>query len=136
MEPMNSALVILAGCAVFLALVCAVALLVVCSRLGELQRAVKKLAGKELPALYAPDIQVEPLYTQQAAPAAPAVEPRGDGKPAQDPSKCVYCTICARKCPGEALTVDRAAKTWTLDEDKCVMCGTCADVCPKNAIVI
>ena len=73
MEPMNSALVILAGCAVFLALVCAVALLVVCSRLGELQRAVKKLAGKELPALYAPDIQVEPLYTQQAAPAAAPV---------------------------------------------------------------
>ena len=72
----------------------------------------------------------------EAAPAAPAVVPRGDGKPAQDPSKCVYCTICARKCPGEALTVDRAAKTWTLDEDKCVMCGTCADVCPKNAIVI
>ena len=70
------------------------------------------------------------------AEAAPAVQPRGDGKPAQDPSKCVYCTICARKCPGEALTVDRAAKTWTLDEDKCVMCGTGADVCPKNAIVI
>ena len=32
----------------------------------------------------------------EAAPAAPAVEPRGDGKPAQDPSKRVYCTICAR----------------------------------------
>ena len=71
-----------------------------------------------------------------AAPAAPAVQPRGDGKPAQDPDKCVYCTICARKCPGEALTVDRKEKTWKLDEDKCVGCGTCADVCPKNAIVI
>ena len=35
-----------------------------------------------------------------------------------------------------ALTVDRAAKTWTLDEDKCVACGTCAEACPKNAIVI
>ena len=72
----------------------------------------------------------------EAAPAAPAVQPRGDGKPAQDPDKCVYCTICARKCPGEALTVDRKEKTWKLDEDKCVACGTCADVCPKNAIVI
>ena len=70
------------------------------------------------------------------APAAPAVEPRGDGKPTQDPNKCVYCTICAKKCPGEALTVDRKEKTWTLDEDKCVACGTCADVCPKDAIVI
>ena len=68
--------------------------------------------------------------------AAPAIQPRDDGKPTQDPSKCVYCTICAKKCPGEALTVDRAAKTWTLDEDKCVACGTCADVCPKKAIVI
>ena len=72
----------------------------------------------------------------EAAPAAPAVEPRGDGKPTQDPSKCIYCTICARKCPGEALTVDRKEKIWKLDEDKCVACGTCADVCPKNAIVI
>ena len=72
----------------------------------------------------------------EAAPAAPAVEPRGDGTPAQDPSKCVYCTICARKCPAGALTVDRAAKTWTLDEDLCVGGGTCAESCPKKCILI
>ena len=68
--------------------------------------------------------------------AAEAPKPRDDGKPVQDPAKCVYCTICARKCPMEALTVDRAAKTWTLDEEKCVGCGTCAQVCPKNAIIM
>ena len=74
----------------------------------------------------------------KAEPAAPAAEikPRDDGKPVQDPNKCVYCTICARKCPAGALTVDRAAKTWTLDEDACVACGTCASVCPKNAIIM
>ena len=83
----------------------------------------------------------------EAAPAAP-VQPRDDGKPVQDPSKCVYCTLCAKKCPAgaltvdraaktwTALTVDRAAKTWTLDEDACVACGTCAGVCPKDAIVM
>ena len=71
----------------------------------------------------------------EAAPAA-EVKPRDDGKPVQDPAKCVYCTICARKCPAGALTVDRAAKTWTLDEDACVACGTCAGVCPKNAIIM
>jgi len=32
--------------------------------------------------------------------------------------------------------LDRAAKTWTLDEDSCVACGTCAGVCPKDAIVM
>ena len=71
-----------------------------------------------------------------SAEAAPAVQPRDDGKPVQDPNKCVYCTLCAKKCPGEALTVDRKEKTWTLDEDKCVSCGTCKDVCPKDAIVL
>ncbi len=70
-----------------------------------------------------------------AAPAAP-VKPRDDGKPVNDPSKCVYCTLCARKCPAGALEVDRAAKTWTLDEDKCVGCGTCAEACPKKCILI
>ena len=92
----------------------------------------KKPAPKPAPKPAAPAAAKE----EATAPAAPAVKPRGDGKPAQDPDKCVYCTICARKCPGEALTVDRKEKTWKLDEDKCVACGTCADVCPKNAIVI
>jgi formate hydrogenlyase subunit 6/NADH:ubiquinone oxidoreductase subunit I len=88
---------------------------------------VKKAVKKPAPKPAAPAEKPE---------AAPAVKARGDGKPAQDPNKCVYCTICARKCPGEALTVDRKEKVWKLDEDKCVACGTCADVCPKNAIVI
>ena len=74
---------------------------------------------------------------KEDAPAAPApVKPRDDGKPVQDPSKCVYCTLCAKKCPAGALTVDRAAKTWALDEDACVGCGSCAAACPKDAIVI
>lgn len=77
---------------------------------------------------------------KKAAPAAnaakPSVKPRGDGKPVSDPSICVYCTLCAKKCPGGAITVDRAAKTWTLDEEKCIACGNCAEVCPKNCIVI
>lgn len=90
----------------------------------------------------------KPVPPKPAAPAAPAAEakaeaapaaevkPRDDGKPVQDASKCVYCTICARKCPAGALTVDRAAKTWTLDEDLCVGCGTCAEACPKKCIII
>lgn len=68
--------------------------------------------------------------------AAPAVKPRDDGKPVNDPARCVYCTLCAKKCPVQALTVDRAAKTWVLDEDKCIACGTCAQACPKNCIIM
>ena len=75
----------------------------------------------------------------EAKPASPAAAPatvgREDGKPVQDPDKCVYCTICAKKCPAGALEVDRAAKTWTLDEDLCIGCGTGAVSCPKQAIL-
>ena len=72
----------------------------------------------------------------EAAPAAAAPAPRDDGKPVQDPAKCVYCTLCARNCPAGALTVDRKEKTWTLDEDLCVACGTCQGACPKDAIIM
>ena len=72
----------------------------------------------------------------EAVKKAIAPLPRDDGKPVQDPAKCVYCTLCARNCPMEALTVDRKAKTWELNEDACIACGTCASACPKDAIIM
>ena len=95
--------------------------------------------AEEKPAAPAPKAEEKPAAPASKAeekPAALAIQPRDDGKPVQDPSKCVYCTICARKCPAGALEVDRANKTWTLDEDVCVGCGTCAEVCPKKCIII
>lgn len=104
---------------------------------------VKKAAPPKPAAPAAPKAEEKPAEDkavpkaeEKPAEAAPAIQPRDDGKPVQDASKCVYCTICARKCPAGALTVDRAAKTWTLDEDLCVGCGTCAEACPKKCIII
>ena len=81
-----------------------------------------------------------PKKAPPAAEGEPAaecsVQPREDGLPACDPGKCVYCTLCAKKCPAGAITVDRKEKTWKLDEDKCVACGTCAEACPKKAIIM
>lgn len=77
-----------------------------------------------------------------ATPATPSetptveVKPRDDGKPVSDPSRCVYCTLCAKKCPAGAIEVDRANKTWKLDDEKCVACGTCAEACPKKCIIM
>ena len=73
---------------------------------------------------------------KEAVEKAAAPQPRDDGKPVQDPAKCVYCTLCARNCPMEALTVDRKAKTWELNEEACIGCGTCATACPKDAIIL
>ena len=92
-------------------------------------------APKAEPATAPKAAEPAPAPKEEEKPAAP-VEPRDDGRPVQDPSKCVYCTICAKKCPAGALTVDRANKTWTLDEDLCIGCGNCYEVCPKKAILI
>ena len=68
------------------------------------------------------------------AKAAPApAEPEGI---VCNEENCIYCGICAKNCPVDALTVDRKAKTWTIDRDKCVGCGLCEDKCPKDALSI
>lgn len=47
---------------------------------------------------------------------------------------CIHCTICAKKCPTGALTVDRAAKKWGIDRLRCISCGYCVEVCPKKSL--
>ena len=99
---------------------------------------VETPAEKAAPAAPAePAAPAKPEKQEAKAEEASAVpQPRDDGKPVQDPSKCVYCTLCARNCPMGALTVDRKAKTWVLDEDSCIACGTCQAACPKDAIIM
>ncbi|MEI6392737.1 MAG: 4Fe-4S dicluster domain-containing protein [Verrucomicrobiota bacterium] len=47
---------------------------------------------------------------------------------------CVYCTVCAKKCPTGALTVNRPQKQWTIDRLLCITCGYCVEACPKQSL--
>lgn len=47
---------------------------------------------------------------------------------------CTYCTVCARKCPTKAITVNRSGKKWMLDRLLCINCGACVDICPKDCL--
>jgi ferredoxin len=49
---------------------------------------------------------------------------------------CVFCGICVKKCPAEAITVDRTAKKWEVDNEKCTRCGLCVESCPKKSLSI
>ena len=49
---------------------------------------------------------------------------------------CVYCTVCAKKCPTGALTVNRAQKKWAIDRLLCITCGYCIDACPKKCLAL
>lgn len=47
---------------------------------------------------------------------------------------CVYCGLCAKKCPKQAINVDRTQKLWQLDKNACVGCTLCMKTCPKHCI--
>ena len=96
----------------------------------------EEVSAEAAPEAEAPKAEEKASPAEEPAPVTAPPQPRNDGKPVQDPSKCIYCTLCARNCPAGALTVDRKAKTWVLDEDLCVACGTCQGACPKDAIIM
>lgn len=78
------------------------------------------------------------LFTKPATANYPDVQPeykaRTRGKVTIDTESCLFCGLCARKCVADAITVDRKAKTWTIDRMGCVQCSNCIECCPKKCL--
>lgn len=51
-----------------------------------------------------------------------------------DIDKCIFCGMCSRKCPAEAIKVDRGERTWSIDRFRCVVCSSCVESCPKKCL--
>ena len=49
--------------------------------------------------------------------------------------KCTGCTVCAGKCPVNAIYGTRL-QPFFIVEDKCIGCGICYDVCKFSAVVV
>lgn len=65
---------------------------------------------------------------------AKADDAKADGKLVCDKDTCVYCGLCKKACPADALKVDRKQKVWEVDDELCVKCGACVDKCPKKSL--
>ena len=52
-----------------------------------------------------------------------------------DEDACNGCTLCAKKCPEEAITGE-LKKLHKMDHDKCIKCGICYDACIFDALLI
>lgn len=49
---------------------------------------------------------------------------------------CILCSLCARRCPCNAIEVDKKARTWSINRFQCVQCGSCARECPKHCLTM
>lgn len=52
-----------------------------------------------------------------------------------DPDKCTGCTVCAKKCPTDAIDGERKQIHFIRQED-CIKCGTCYTKCKFDAILL
>lgn len=50
-----------------------------------------------------------------------------------DADKCRGCTLCAKKCPANAITGE-VKSAHKIDRDKCIKCGSCVSVCRFGAV--
>jgi len=51
-----------------------------------------------------------------------------------DIGKCTFCTLCEKKCPTDAITMDRNTRSWTIDRLRCIQCKACVDACNKDCL--
>lgn len=53
-----------------------------------------------------------------------------------DYSNCIYCGICEKRCPTNAISVSKEDETWTIDHFACIQCGSCIRECPKSCLTM
>jgi len=51
-----------------------------------------------------------------------------------DIAACIFCGLCDRKCPTNAIKVVRDDKTWAIKPFYCIQCGECTSVCPTKCL--
>lgn len=82
---------------------------------------------------------VRNLFSSPATRNYPAVvRPSFDGERGRlviEEDKCIYCGICARKCPANAITVTKKPdQSWQFERFRCVLCAACVEACPKKCL--
>jgi ech hydrogenase subunit F len=76
---------------------------------------------------HCPKTRLYPLEERQLPPGT-------RGQIEFDMTKCIFCSLCAKRCPADAITVDRKGKTLVFNPFRCIICKSCLEGCPKDVI--
>ena len=53
-----------------------------------------------------------------------------------DINACIFCGICGKKCPTQAIRTDKDGKAWEIGRFQCIVCGACVEACPKKCLAM
>lgn len=56
------------------------------------------------------------------------------GQIVNDMELCNFCTLCEKRCPTDAIKVDRPGKTWSINPLQCITCNYCVEGCAKKSL--
>ena len=63
-------------------------------------------------------------------------DPLVRGQVGIDVGNCIFCGLCARRCPTDAIKTSKDSKSWEIARFQCIVCNACVEVCPKKCLVM
>jgi ech hydrogenase subunit F len=80
------------------------------------------------------------LFKKPATKMYPVVAPTytkmSKGHVSCEITDCILCSICEKRCPTHAITVNKPSETWTIDNFSCIQCLSCVRNCPKKCLTM
>ena len=80
---------------------------------------------------------IKNFFSRPATRIEPSPLPeRARGRLAFDVESCVFCGLCARRCPSVAIEVVKAEKRVSIQHLSCVLCGVCVEACSRHSLTL
>ena len=56
------------------------------------------------------------------------------GRVENEIARCIFCGMCQKNCPTEAIAVSKEKRDWQIDSLRCCQCRRCVEVCPVKCL--